>query len=249
MWQVLLAGELDPAALESALAAVTARHGALRTHFVEAQAQAGGFAQAVLPPGAEAAAVRMHRAALPNPSDLAAALQRRAVASFNLFSVAPCWRAALYIGGGGVGGNPQSDPSSNGAGAGEAVLLLVAHAAVADRWSLALLLSEVQAAYAALRGGDALPPEPALQLADVAAWQARSSLCSADMAAALMGRGRAAACLRTHALCLPGAKCTVWGIGTPVTHKLAQYRTEVSSVVCCQFDAKRIMSQAQVLPS
>ena len=176
-------GELDPAALETALAAVTARHGALRTHFVEAQAQAGGFAQAVLPAGADAATVRVHRAALPDPADLAAALQRRAIAPFNLLSVAPCWRATLYVGGGSVGAYPTADPSDDGASAAEAVLLLVAHAAVADRWSLALLLGEVQAAYAALLSGGALPPEPALQLADVAAWQACQSTCLANMAA------------------------------------------------------------------
>lgn len=200
-------GELDPAALEAALAAVTARHGALRTHFVEAQAEAGGFAQAVLPPGAEAATVRVHRAALPNPSDLAAALQCRAVAPFNLLSVAPCWRAALFVGGGGVGAYPKADPSSNDADAAEAVLLLVAHAAVADRWSLALLLGEVQAAYAALLSGGALPPEPALQLADVAAWQARPSLYSAYMAAMPLRNGQRVGCC----LCMDLRPASSWG--------------------------------------
>ena len=181
--QVLLTGELDLAALDAALTAVTARHGALRTHFVEAKAESGGFVQAVLAPGAEAACAPLHRAALPNPAGLVAVLQRRAVAPFNLLSVAPCWRAAVYVGGGRVGVDPNTDPSSNGAGAGEAVLVLVAHAAVVDRWSMALLLGEVQAAYAALLSGSALPPEPALQLADVGAWQARQSMRSAGLTA------------------------------------------------------------------
>ncbi len=152
-----LTGALEPTALEAALAAVAARHGALRTRFLE-RGQ-GTLVQAVLPPGCAEAAARLHRAALPPPKDLGAALQRRAAAPFNLLGASPPWRAVLYSGG--------------GAGGCEHVLLLVVHCAVCDQWSLALLAAEVEAAYLAQRpGAGPLPPAPRLQLADVAAWQA-----------------------------------------------------------------------------
>jgi len=152
-----LTGALEPTALEAALAVVAARHGALRTRFLE-RGQ-GTLVQAVLPPGCAEAAARLHRAALPPPKDLGAALQRRAAAPFNLLGASPPWRAVLYSGG--------------GAGGCEHVLLLVVHCAVCDQWSLALLAAEVEAAYLAQRpGAGPLPPAPRLQLADVAAWQA-----------------------------------------------------------------------------
>ena len=148
-----LTGALEPTALEAALAAVAARHGALRTRFRESGP--GAIVQAVLPPGCAEAAPRLHRAALPPPTDLGAALQRRAAAPFNLLGAS----AVLYSGG--------------GAGSCEHVLLLVVHCAVCDRWSLALLAAEVEATYLAQRPGAApLPPAPRLHLADVAAWQA-----------------------------------------------------------------------------
>ena len=151
-----LQGELDPAALEAALSAVARRHDALRTRFVELEK--GGFAQAVLLPDAEAAAVRLHRAVLPLPADLSAGLQRRAAAPFNLLGMGTPWRAVLYSGGGTEGG--------------QHVLLLVAHQAVCDRWSLELLAAEAASAYLAQRSGaEAKLPPPQLQLADVAAWQ------------------------------------------------------------------------------
>lgn len=151
-----LQGEIDPAALEAALAAVAKRHDALRTRFVPQEK--GGFAQAVLPPDAEAAAVRLSRSVLPPPVEVGAALQRRAAAPFNLLGMTMLWRAVLYSGGGGGGG--------------QHVLLLVAHKAVCDRWSLALMLAETEAAYLAQRSGpEAELPPPQLQLADVAAWQ------------------------------------------------------------------------------
>jgi len=154
---VRLAGALDATALDAALAAVAARHGALRTRFLE-QAP-GAVVQAVLPPGEGPAALELHRANLPSAEDVHAALQSRVAAPFDLLGAAAPWRAVLY-----------SNSSSAGS---EHVLLLVAHQAVSDRWSLALLVTELAAAYVARRGDAArLPPAPRLQLADVAAWQA-----------------------------------------------------------------------------
>jgi len=154
---VRLAGALDATALDAALAAVAARHGALRTRFLE-QAP-GAFVQAVLPPGEGRAALELHRASLPSAEDAYASLQNRVAAPFDLLGAAAPWRAVLY-----------SHSSSAGS---EHVLLLVAHQAVSDRWSLVLLVAELAAAYLAQRGDAAqVPPAPRLQLADVAAWQA-----------------------------------------------------------------------------
>ena len=52
------------------------------------------------------------------------------------------------------------------------VLLLTFHHVVADHWSLALMMRELQLAYGLrLRGQEPLLPPPTLQVADVAAWE------------------------------------------------------------------------------
>ena len=150
---IRLTGRLDAAALEAAMGAVAARHGALRTRFAVEHGGAA-FLQAVgAPPPAPLLATR----ALPEEGGLAAALQQFAQEPFDLLA-GPPWRMALL---------------SDGA-AQQHVLLLVAHQAVWDPLSGGLLLEDLGAAYAAARGGSdlgALPPPPAVQLADVAAWQ------------------------------------------------------------------------------
>ena len=169
---VRLQGDLDLAALEAALAAVAQRHDALRMHFVEqpgasfAQAllspEGASFAQALLSPDAGAAAARLHRATLPAAADVGGALQQRAAAPFDLLNGSAPWRAVLYS------GAAQGRDSQH-------VLLLVAHQALCDQWSLALLVAEVEAAYMAQKGAGAQAtlPQLRLQLVDVAAWQTR----------------------------------------------------------------------------
>ncbi|GAB1511085.1 non-ribosomal peptide synthetase [Actinophytocola sp. KF-1] len=53
----------------------------------------------------------------------------------------------------------------------EHLLLLSLHHAIADGWSLDVLLSEIAAVHRALTDGAALPPEPVVQFGDVAHWQ------------------------------------------------------------------------------
>jgi amino acid adenylation domain-containing protein len=53
----------------------------------------------------------------------------------------------------------------------EHVLLLSLHHAIADGWSLTVLLTEIATVYRALTGGTPLPPGPAVQYGDVAHWQ------------------------------------------------------------------------------
>ena len=147
-----LHGQLDAAALEAALGAVAARHGALRTRFA-VERSGTVFLQAV---GGQPPEPLLRTCSLPKEGDLAAALQRCAQEPFDLLA-GPPWRVALL-----------SD------GAHDHVLLLVAHQAIWDPLSGGLLLEALGAAYAAARDGaalDALPGAPEVQLADVAAWQ------------------------------------------------------------------------------
>lgn len=159
-----LRGALDLEALEAAWRALVARHEALRTDF---------------PAGPEGPRQRLHPelpfgwthldlSALPPEqaeAQLQAGLAQEARAPFDL-ARAPLWRLALW----------RLDPSHH-------VLALTLHHAIADGWSLAVLLAELASRYA---GGPALPPL-ALQPADHALWQ-REAMAQGAHEAALAER-------------------------------------------------------------
>ncbi|OZM71146.1 hypothetical protein CFN78_22065 [Amycolatopsis antarctica] len=144
-------GALDPAALETALRTVLSRHDVLRTTFTVTD----GLPVPVCGP---TGGVRLGR------HEVSAAGDRRAAAAdlvadlarepFDLAS-GPLLRADLVR-----------------LGTEEHVLLLTLHHLVNDGWSFDLVLGELARAYESAERGDTAPaPRPALQFADVAAWQ------------------------------------------------------------------------------
>ncbi|MEW2546596.1 non-ribosomal peptide synthase/polyketide synthase [Streptomyces sp. NPDC047002] len=143
---VRLSGTLDRTALERALAAVVARHEALRTTFKEAE---GRPAQTVHPAGP-----------VPLPvADVTAdgrdeALLAAYSAPFDL-GAGPLLRALLL----------RESPTAH-------ILLLTAHHIVTDGWSMGIVLDELCTAYEAFARGAApeLPPVAA-QYPDFAHWQ------------------------------------------------------------------------------
>ncbi len=150
---VRLQGALDARALEGALAAVVARHEALRTTF---GTEGGRPVQRISPPGGWSlprvdlqrlpAAVRAEEA-----ERLATAELRR---PFDL-TTGPLIRGALL----------RLD-------AGEHLLLLTIHHIVSDGWSMGVLVREIAALYeAGVGGGAAVLPELPIQYADYALWQ------------------------------------------------------------------------------
>ncbi|HLX06676.1 MAG TPA: amino acid adenylation domain-containing protein, partial [Thermoanaerobaculia bacterium] len=153
--RVRLEGTLDAAALGRALAALTQRHQALRTHFMIAgdePVQAVAPAVALPLPEIDLQGLSGARAAC-QAEALAAALARRPFA----LTRPPLLRATLL----------RRAP-------GEAVLLLTVHHIVADGWSLDLLLRELAALYEAQAAGRPCPLAPPLaQYADFVAWQRR----------------------------------------------------------------------------
>ncbi|MEO3807789.1 amino acid adenylation domain-containing protein [Sphaerisporangium sp. B11E5] len=142
-----LRGPLDEDALAGALAALTARHEALRTRF---PADGGHPRRVIEPayappvarhdltglPGAEAEAVRLCDACAAEPFDV---------------SAVPPVRAALIR-----------------LAADDHVLCLVAHPLIADEWSLGVLSADLAALYAKEE-----PRPPAVQDGDVAIWRRR----------------------------------------------------------------------------
>ncbi|HMB53139.1 MAG TPA: amino acid adenylation domain-containing protein, partial [Thermoanaerobaculia bacterium] len=149
-----LRGPLDRGALENALAAVVARHEALRTRFVEIDGRPYqeaappperfplGFADLTALPEArrEAAAEDLLAAERATPFDLGGGLLLRAVLL-------------------------RLDDE-------EHVLSWVMHHLVSDGWSAGLLLRDLGAFYRAeVEGGEAELPELPVQYADFAAWQ------------------------------------------------------------------------------
>ncbi|AGZ41987.1 non-ribosomal peptide synthase/polyketide synthase [Actinoplanes friuliensis] len=141
-----LTGELDAAAMRTALADVVARHESLRTIFAE---DGAGPVQIVLPPApVELPVVRTDEESL--AGELAAASRHR----FDLASEIPV-RAVLFA-----------------LGEGEHVLLLLTHHIVSDAWSRAPLARDLATAYAARAAGNqpSWPPLP-VQYADYSLWQ------------------------------------------------------------------------------
>ncbi|MGW2822471.1 non-ribosomal peptide synthase/polyketide synthase [Streptomyces sp. NPDC001443] len=143
-----LTGDLDRAALSTALADVVARHESLRTVFPHV---AGVPHQRVLDP-TEAAVPLTVRAA--DEAELPALLREAAVRAFDLTSEVPL-RAELF----------EIAPD-------EHVLLLVMHHIVGDGWSMGPLARDLATAYTTRQGGGAptWPPLP-VTYGDYTLWQ------------------------------------------------------------------------------
>ncbi|HEX8272375.1 MAG TPA: non-ribosomal peptide synthase/polyketide synthase [Longimicrobiaceae bacterium] len=148
-----LAGALDAAALETALAEVVRRHETLRTRFAES---GGGPAQIVLP--FQGFALPVEDLSALGAAERAAEVERRAreeaARPFDL-EVGPLFRARLLR---------LAD--------GEHALLMSMHHVVSDGWSMGVLLRELSALYTAFRDGRESPLAPLpVQYADFAVWQ------------------------------------------------------------------------------
>ncbi len=146
---VRLAGPLDVGALEQAVAAVVARHEALRTTL---QMRAGEILQVV----ASAVTVPVERVALPvaTEDELRTRLGELCSSTFDLRE-GPLLRVFLVA----------LAPADH-------VLLILSHHCVSDAWSSGVLFRDLAASYTALTTGQ--PPQlPALpiQYADFAVWQ------------------------------------------------------------------------------
>jgi amino acid adenylation domain-containing protein len=150
---VSLTGPVRPGALRGALAAVVARHEALRTHFA---VTAAGPVQRIEPAG-EPALPWIDLTGLPAAVVEAELELRLALLGIERFDLqrGPLLRAALF--------STSSEAHT---------LLLNVHHIIADGWSLGILFREMAACYAAACEGTeaALPPLP-IQYADFAIWQ------------------------------------------------------------------------------
>ena len=138
-----LRGALDLTALAAAVGDVMDRHEALRTHFAIEDTT---LMQVIDP--APRPAWRVDTG-----TDVAAWMAGEAARPFDL-DHGPLFRAAVLR-----------------RGADDAVLMLAMHHIVADGWSLAVLLRDLQACYLARTAGGTAPAAPELQYADFSAWQ------------------------------------------------------------------------------
>jgi amino acid adenylation domain-containing protein len=155
-----LEGRLEVPALRRALAALVARHEALRTRFAEVD---GDPVQVVVPSADRPFPLpRVDLGGLPPATRRREAARLSAAAAAAPFDLArgPLLRGLLLHA-------PAGDATHR--------LVLAVHHAVADGWSLGLLLREAARLYAEAAGGPpaALPPLR-LQYADFAAWQRRT---------------------------------------------------------------------------
>ncbi|MFE7467339.1 amino acid adenylation domain-containing protein, partial [Streptomyces sp. NPDC057499] len=138
-----LAGDLDTAALRTAVDGLVARHEALRTTFDSAD---GRGIQVVHAPGALPISV--------HETDLDDAFRRAVSVPFDL-GTGPLVRVLLA--------RLAED---------EHVLVLSMHHIVTDGWSMGVITRELSALYtAAVRGEDAALPAPPVQYPDFAVWQ------------------------------------------------------------------------------
>ncbi|WP_321473485.1 non-ribosomal peptide synthetase [uncultured Paludibaculum sp.] len=143
-----LCGQLDPTALEAAMADVVERHESLRTVLPESTSTPR---QHVLPPDAAGPKLRV---VVSSPDSLAQDLAVAAGVGFEISREIPL-RVHLFVLG------PE-----------EHVLLLLLHHIAGDGWSLGPLAVDLAAAYAArTRGVHPRFPELPVQYADYALWQ------------------------------------------------------------------------------
>ncbi|MET0400710.1 MAG: amino acid adenylation domain-containing protein, partial [Longimicrobiaceae bacterium] len=148
-----LRGALHVPALRRALREIFRRHEALRTALAERGGDAVQVVHAAARPGLPVADL----AALPAAARGAEALRR--VRAEALRPVDP-------------GRAPRARTRLARLDAGEWILALVLHRAVADAWSVRVLFREMEALYAAFSRGEASPlPEPEAQYADLAVRQ------------------------------------------------------------------------------
>ncbi len=145
---IRLEGELDPAALEAALADVIGRHEVLRTIF---PALAGEPRQQVIELGELGWSLPVTAVA---DDELAGLIAAAAAQPFDLTAEVPV-RARLLA-----------------AGPGVHVLVVVIHHVATDGWSTGVLARDISVAYGArLAGGEPGWPELPVQYADYAIWQ------------------------------------------------------------------------------
>ncbi|HEY4990866.1 MAG TPA: condensation domain-containing protein, partial [Nakamurella sp.] len=152
-----LRGHVDPDVLSDAIAATAARHDVLRTALVST----GGSPAAVVTDVPPTPLRRTNLCDVPS-ADRDGRLRQVIGADIDapfVLDVAPLWRARLV--------SLDCD---------DWALILVVHHAIADGWSLSLLLDEVARHYARLRGEPATVagpdlPELRYQYGDFAAWQ------------------------------------------------------------------------------
>lgn len=162
-----LEGPLDPARLEQSLTALVRRHASLRTMFPTVD----GGPRRVEIPAAEASVAlsRVDLRALPAASRLPEAERLAAEEAGRPFELArgPLFRATLLA----------LDPAAH-------VLVITAHHAVIDLWSVGILFRELGVIYEALgRGEVAKLPELPIQHGDFAAFQRQqASLFAAPLA-------------------------------------------------------------------
>jgi pristinamycin I synthase-3/4 len=161
---VRLTGVLDLQALRAAVDQLVARHESLRTRLDDGP---HGPRQVVVPPERAAVAITVHDVAA---AELQAAIERAAEYEFDLATEIPI-RVDLF----------QVTADSH-------VLLLCFHHVASDGWSLAPLVRDLCAAYAAqLRGDLHAPPPLPVQYVDYTLWQ-RQLLGSADDPTSLLSR-------------------------------------------------------------
>ncbi len=157
---VRLTGPLDRPALGRALAAVVARHEALRTRF---RTEAGRPVQVIAPAGAAGAAGAACAAWIPLPLPL---VDLRRLSPDGREREVARWAAAEAARPFDLRQGPLLRSRLLRLDAAEHVLLLTLHHIVSDRWSMGVLMGELAALYTR----QPLPPLP-LQYADYAVWQ------------------------------------------------------------------------------